>query len=161
MRSFAGRVQERYRELALSMMPHLRHAQQMDQPVVCGPFQYRARQVADNGVFLVGDASGFSDPIVGEGLAAALLQAGALVQSITSPAPEVSYRDAHQRLTRNRHRVAAIVLHLTASPGRLHRGLRGIRKRPDAMQALLGVNLGYWGFNRVTPRQWAALLFGI
>jgi hypothetical protein len=29
--------------------------------------------------------------------------------------------------------------------------------RPTALQALLGVNCGYWGFGRLSPRDWLSL----
>ena len=125
-----------------------------------GPFRYRATTVAADGVFLVGDAAGFSDPITGEGLAAAFRQARAFAASLDRPSPARSYRIAHRQIARDPRRVAALLLYLRAKPARVRRGVRGLEYAPQAMTKLLGVNFGYWGFGRITPREWFALFSG-
>jgi 2-polyprenyl-6-methoxyphenol hydroxylase-like FAD-dependent oxidoreductase len=125
-----------------------------------GPFRHRASTVAGEGIFLVGDASGFVDPITGEGLASGLEQARAFNQALTHPHPEAHYRRLHRGITGNRWRLTALLVYLASDPGRVTRAMRGLNRRPSVIPALLGINLGYWGFGRVAPREWVALLAG-
>jgi flavin-dependent dehydrogenase len=157
---FGGRLEDRYRELVGRLRPHLQGSQLSGPVSAVGPFRYRTATVARHGIFLAGDAAGFVDPITGEGMAAGLRQAEALVSCFKARMPEAAYRLAHRRLTRDPWRVAALLVYLTGSIQRAARGLRGLELAPEAMVNLLGVNLGYWGFGRITPRQWLALLAG-
>src|SRR5438067_4518633 len=100
MKEFSGQLASRYRQLALALHPELSNAAQVGKVLAVGPFSYRARTVAQRGVFLVGDAAGFSDPITGDGIATGLRQARALVDAFNSRRPESTYRRAHRRLTR-------------------------------------------------------------
>jgi flavin-dependent dehydrogenase len=160
MREFGGRLAARYREVALSLRPELRRAEMVGSVSAIGPFWYRARPVANAGVFLVGDAAGFSDPITGEGMAAGLRQAQAFAAAIEQPHPERAYRLAHRRLTSDPRRVASLVLRLSRTPALVERGIRGHQRAPAALPKLLGVGFGYWGFARITPREWVAILTG-
>jgi menaquinone-9 beta-reductase len=160
MREFGGRLAQRYREVVLALRPELGQAQQVDLPVTVGPFMYRASTVARRGVYLVGDAAGFSDPITGEGIATALRQAAALAIALESSQPERAYRRAHRRITRDPRRVAGLLLHLSRTRALVERGLRSHERAPQMLTKLLGVGFGYWGFNRITPREWVRLLTG-
>ena len=157
---FGGRLQDRYLELVRQLRPQLQRSSLSGPVSAVGPFRYRATTVARHGIFLAGDAAGFVDPITGEGIAAGLRQAEALVSCFQARLPEAAYRLAHRRLTRDPRRVAGLLVYLTGSVRRAARGMRGLERVPDAMVNLLGVNLGYWGFGRITPRQWLALLAG-
>ena len=161
MKEFAGRLDQGYRETLENLRPGLRGAPLVGPIRAVGPFRYRATTVAADGIFLVGDAAGFSDPITGEGLAAALRQAQALASTLDRPSPEREYRRRYARLTRDPRRVAALLLYLRGKPARVRRGVRGLDHAPQAMSKLLGVNFGYWGFTRITPREWLALLSGL
>jgi flavin-dependent dehydrogenase len=160
MREFAGQLPARYRAMVLAMRPGLREADQVGPVLAMGPFWYRASTVADQGVFLVGDAAGFTDPITGEGIAAALRQARAFAQALEAPNPERFYRLAHRRLTANPRRVASLVLRLSRTPRLVARGVRNHERDPQILGKLLGVGFGYWGFNRLTPRQWIRMFTG-
>jgi len=160
MREFAGRLEARYREIVLNLRPELKRADPSGPVTAVGPFRYRASTVAQDRVFLVGDAAGFTDPITGEGLAAAFRQARVLVELLGQPGAERAYRRAYRALTRDPRRVAGLLLYFSRSPARVQRGLRGLRHAPDALSNLLGVNFGYWNLSRVTPREWLALLSG-
>ena len=160
MREFAGRLGERYREVVLGLRPELSESTQIDAPVAIGPFMYRASTVAQRGVFLVGDAAGFSDPITGEGIAAALRQAQALALALESPYPERDYRRAHRRITRDPRRIAVLMLYLSRTPALVERGLRSHQRAPQMLSKLLGIGFGYWGFNRITPREWVRIFTG-
>jgi flavin-dependent dehydrogenase len=160
MRDFAGRLQPRYREIAQGVNPALREAEQVGAVHAVGPFWYRASTVADGGVFLVGDAAGFTDPITGEGIATALRQAHALAEALETANPERSYRHAHHRVTANPRRIAGLFLRLTRTPGLAERALHSQELAPELLPKLLGVGFGYWGFERLTPRDWIRLFTG-
>lgn len=160
MPAFAGRLQTAYREVARAIRPHLREAEQVGPVYAVGPFWYRANTVADRGVFLVGDAGGFTDPITGEGIAAALRQARAFASAIDAPNPERWYRVAHRRLTTNPRRVASLLLRLSRTPALVERGMRSHERAPHTLPKLLGIGFGYWGFERITPREWIRLFTG-
>ncbi len=160
MPSFANRLTEQYRAEVLATHPDLEKAELGSGVSAIGPFRHRASTVAAEGIFLVGDASGFVDPITGEGLASGLEQARAFNQALAHPHPEAEYRWLHRGITRNRWRLTALLVYLASDPGRVARAMRGLTRRPSVMPALLGINLGYWGFGRVTPREWVALLAG-
>jgi menaquinone-9 beta-reductase len=160
MSEFGGRLAARYREVALAMRPALRAAGQVGPVSAVGPFWYRASTVARDGIFLVGDASGFTDPITGEGIAAGFRQAKAVVAALDTSAPERAYRTAHQRLTRDPRRVAALLLRLSRTPQLVARGMRSHERFPQTFSTILGIGFGYWGFNRITPREWIRLFTG-
>jgi flavin-dependent dehydrogenase len=160
MNAFSGRLADEYQSIAGELVPALARASRCSEVRATGPFNYRARTVARDGVFLVGDAAGFVDPISAEGLAAALTQAGAVVRALHTQWPEAAYRAAHRRLTRDPRRVSALLMRLAATPSRAARGIRAIDRRPQIMAAMLGVNFGYWGFERISLREWVRLFTG-
>jgi flavin-dependent dehydrogenase len=160
MSAFANGLTQQYRELVLATHADLEKAELAPGVSAIGPFRHRARTVADQGIFLVGDASGFVDPITGEGLASGLEQAKAFSHALEHPQPEVEYRRQHRGITRNRWRLTALLVYLASDPGRVARAMRGLARRPSVVPTLLGINLGYWGFGRVPPREWVSLLAG-
>ena len=160
MRTFAGQLESRYRQVVREIRPALGNAQQVGDIHAVGPFSYRARTVAADGIFLVGDAAGFSDPITGEGIATGLRQAQALAAALGTRFPDRTYRRAHRRLTGDPRRVAALLLRLSRTPALVERGLRSHEVAPQMLTKLLGVGFGYWGFNRITPREWLRLFSG-
>jgi menaquinone-9 beta-reductase len=160
MPEFGGRLESRYREIAQTLRPGLRNADLVGSVSAVGPFWYRASTVAQRGVFLLGDAAGFTDPITGEGIAAALRQARAFAACLDRPQPERHYRNAHRRLTQDPRRVASLLLRLSRTPALVERGIRSHQRAPRTLVKLLGVGFGYWGFNRITPREWLRLFTG-
>lgn len=160
MREFGGRLEARYREVAHALRPALRHADLVGSVSAVGPFWYRASTVADHGVFLIGDAAGFTDPITGEGVAAGLRQARAFAAALDSSNPERAYRRAHRRLTKDPRRVAALFLRLSRTPALVERAIRSHGRSPQTLTKLLGIGFGYWGFNRITPREWVRMFTG-
>jgi flavin-dependent dehydrogenase len=160
MREFGGRLEARYREIALVLRPALRNADMVGSVAAVGPFWYRASTVAQRGVFLVGDAAGFTDPITGEGVAAGLREARAFAAALDSPHPERSYRQAHRRLTKDPRRVAALLLRLSRTTALVERAIRSHQRAPQTLTTLLGIGFGYWGFNRITPREWIRMFTG-
>jgi menaquinone-9 beta-reductase len=160
MREFGGQLESRYREIAQAIRPGLRQAELIGSVSAVGPFWYGATTVADRGIFLVGDAAGFTDPITAEGIATGLRQARALTDALTSPNPERAYRQAHRQLTKDPHRVAALFLRLTRTPALVDRAIRNHGRSPQTLTKLLGIGFGYWGFNRITPREWIRMFSG-
>jgi 2-polyprenyl-6-methoxyphenol hydroxylase-like FAD-dependent oxidoreductase len=161
MREFGGRLETRYREIALTLRPALRNADLVGSVSAVGPFWYRASTVADRGIFLLGDAGGFTDPITGEGVAAGLRQARAFAAALESPNPERFYRQAHSRLTKDPRRVAALFLRLSRTPSLVERAIRSHERAPQTLATLLGIGFGYWGFSRITPREWIRMFSGV
>jgi flavin-dependent dehydrogenase len=125
-----------------------------------GPFWYRASTVAGRGVFLVGDAAGFTDPITAEGIATGLRQARAFADALQTPNPVRTYRQAHKRLTTDPGRVASLFLRLSRTPALVDRAIRNHARSPQTLSTLLGIGFGYWGFNRITPREWLRMFTG-
>jgi flavin-dependent dehydrogenase len=160
MREFGGRLEPRYREVAQELRPELRDASLVGAVSAVGPFWYSASTVADRGIFLVGDAAGFTDPITAEGIATGLRQARAFAAALDAPDPERAYRQAHRRLTKDPRRVAALFLRLSRTPALVARAIRSQGRSPHTLTTLLGVGFGYWGFNRITPREWIRIFSG-
>lgn len=160
MREFGGQLESRYRTIAQALRPGLRDAELVGSVLAVGPFWYGATTVADRGIFLVGDAAGFTDPITAEGIATGLRQARAFAAALASPDPERTYRQAHQQLTKDPHRVAALLLRLSRTPALVDRAIRTHRQSPQTLTKLLGIGFGYWGFNRITPREWIRMFTG-
>jgi flavin-dependent dehydrogenase len=160
MHEFAGQLEARYREIVQAIRPGLRDAEMVGSVSAVGPFWYRATTVADHGIFLVGDAAGFTDPITAEGVATGLRQARAFAAGLASANPERVYRQAHRRLTTDPRRVAALFLRLTRTPALVDRAIRNHGRSPQTLSKLLGIGFGYWGFNRITPREWLRMFSG-
>ncbi len=160
MREFGGQLESRYRTIAQALRPGLRDAELVGSVLAVGPFWYGTTTVADRGIFLVGDAAGFTDPITAEGIATGLRQARAFAAALASPDPERTYRQAHQQLTKDPHRVAALLLRLSRTPALVDRAIRTHRQSPQTLTKLLGIGFGYWGFNRITPREWIRMFTG-
>jgi flavin-dependent dehydrogenase len=160
MREFGGRLEPRYREIAQAIRPGLCDADLVGSVSAVGPFWYGATTVADHGIFLIGDAAGFADPITAEGIATGLRQARAFAEALASPNPERAYRRSHQQITKDPHRVAALFLRLSRTPALVDRAIRNHRHSPQTLTKLLGIGFGYWGFNRITPREWLRMFSG-
>ncbi len=107
------------------------------------------RRVAEAGAFLVGDAGGGADPILGCGVTIAvrsgLFAARAAAQVLAgdrSGAAERSYAEAYRHETRSRRAVARALRHAAPHP-RLLRGLVGLGRRfPGMLQPLVRIVSG-------------------
>lgn len=132
-----------------------------------GPFWTGPRRVAGGRAFLAGDAAGFLDPLTGDGLTAGLTQAATLAgllspsrdlcdaRAVDAAAAQYGRWRAHQ--WRRRQVVTALALTLTGSTSLATRAMRGVTRRPTALQSLLEVNDGTRSLTGVSPRDWAAL----
>ena len=164
-RSRIGATARNYEADARATLPGLRGAELAVGPLAAGQFRQRPRTVAADGLFLVGDAAGYDDPTTGEGIGVGLLLAerlGVHVASLLSgeisrSTAEARYRRDHADLWRNRRRVTALALMMARRPWLSRRAVARAADRPQALGALLGINCGYWGFGRLTPRDWLTL----
>jgi 2-polyprenyl-6-methoxyphenol hydroxylase-like FAD-dependent oxidoreductase len=155
-----------YPAAARAAIPALRDAEMTSEPLAAGHFNHRPRRIAADGLFLVGDAAGYDDPTTGEGIGVGLLLGEALAhcldemltgrRSLESAAAK--YTRDHNRLWRNRRRITALALFMSAHPAISRRAVSRARTRPQTLGRLLGVNCGYHGFARLTPLDWLTLL---
>jgi menaquinone-9 beta-reductase len=164
-RSRMGATARNYEAAARAALPALEGAELAVSPLAAGQFRQRARTVAAGGLFLVGDAAGYDDPTTGEGIGIGLLLgerlgahiAGFLSGDVDRATAEARYRRDHAALRRNRSRVTALALTMARRPWLSRRAVARSAGCPQALGALLGVNCGYWGFGRLTPRDWLTL----
>lgn len=102
-----------------------------------GRFHQVVPRVADGRVALLGDASGYLDPITGEGMGLAFRQAEALADAFAQGGLD-RYRRAHRRLARRAWTLTRVLLALEPRP-RLRRGaFRLLGAVPGLFSALLG-----------------------
>ena len=160
-----GATAREYPAAARASLPLLRDAEMVGRPLAAGQFRQRSRTVAAGGLFLVGDAAGYDDPTTGEGIGIGLLMAERLVHHLTAllsgssdrGSAEAGYRRDHARLRRNGSRVTALALLMTRRPALARRAVTASSRRSGALQTLLGIHCGYWGFGQLTPRDWLTL----
>jgi 2-polyprenyl-6-methoxyphenol hydroxylase-like FAD-dependent oxidoreductase len=164
-RARVGEIARDYAGAAREALPELRGAEPVSRPLAAGLFRQRPRRVAGDGLYLVGDAAGYDDPTTGEGIAVGLLLAerlalhldAALSDRVSPTAAATAYAHDHRRLWKDRRRLTGLSLLLARHPQAGRRAIVRAAARPTALQALLGVNCGYWGFGRLSPRDWLSL----
>jgi len=155
-----------YAAAARAGVPTLRDAELVAGPLGAAQFRQRARAVAEGGVFLVGDASGYDDPTTGEGLAIGMLLAerlaahlGDLLSGRTSKIEAARrYRVAHADLVRERRRLTQLALLLAGSPKLSRRAIAHATTDPTTLSKLLAINCGYQTFRDLSVRDWLSLL---
>lgn len=143
----------------------LADAELVSGPLGAASFHQRVRTVAENGVFLVGDASGYDDPTTGDGIAIGILlaeslaeHAGQLLRGRTSAAAAAArYAHDHTALVRERRRLTQLALFLARSPLLSRRAIIRATTDPRALGKLVAINCGYQTFRDLTPRDWLAL----
>jgi flavin-dependent dehydrogenase len=123
-----------------------------------GPFGTRPSRVAAGRVFLVGDAAGFLDPLTGDGMSAGFVAARGLATILAAADPRAAdrYRRIDAAQWRRRVFLTRLALRITGSPALARRAVRGLSRRPAALEGLLAMNDGGSPFS-VSPRDWAAL----
>jgi menaquinone-9 beta-reductase len=164
-RSRIGIAARNYAAAARTAFPALRAARLVGRPLSAGQFRQRPVTVAADGMFLVGDAAGYDDPTTGEGIGIGLLLgerlglhlAALLDGEVDRAAAEAGYRRDHAELWRDRSRVTALALLIARRPWLSRRAVARAAERPRALESLLGINCGYWGFGKLTPRDWLTL----
>jgi menaquinone-9 beta-reductase len=104
-----------------------RHARFLGTPTVLGPLAVDAREAAIDGLLLAGDASGFVDPMTGDGLRFAV-RGGELAALAALDALEHGWRGVHARLREARRREFA-------AKWRFNRALRAFVTSPVAVRS--------------------------
>lgn len=164
-RSRIGVTARNYEASARAILPALHSAELAVRPLAAGQFRQRPHTVAADGLFLVGDAAGYDDPTTGEGISIGLLLAERLgfhvatflSGEIDRSTAEAHYRRDHAKLWRNRSRVTALALTMARHPWLSRRTVARAADQPGTLEKLLGINCGYWGFGRLTLRDWFTL----
>ena len=125
-----------------------------------GPFWVRPSRIAGDGVFLLGDAAGFLDPLTGDGMTDALVAARELARLIAAAAvePEPAFRRWEARQWRRRVFVNRLALALTGSSVLARRALRRLQQRPTTLNRLLAINDGSRSLWTLSVRDWSALV---
>lgn len=103
-----------------------------------GGFDRRVDDVARGNLALVGDASGYRDALVGDGIALALAQAEALVRALA--ASDLSlYERAHARIVRRSRLLTGALLWLVRHPDKRERILSALADDPELFDRLLAL----------------------
>ncbi len=159
LRATVGGTESRYREVVLQAHPEMADAPLLGRLRGAGPFSLRPRRVAQGRIFLAGDAAGFCDPLTGDAISAGLGQARELARLLDGDpgSAAASYQSFCDAQWRRRRAVGALARRLSGSPRLARRAVRGLARRPGALQALLEVNEGSRGFGALGPWDWAAL----
>ena len=160
-----GRIAGAYETAARHAVPALEGAELVAGPLAAGQFRQRARTVARDGLFLVGDAAGYDDPTTGEGLAIGLQLAQQLAslvgqllrREISADTAARRYRIDHMQLWRDRRRVISLALLMARTQWLSRRAVARAAKDPSTLSKLLAINCGYNSFRDLSPRDWLAL----
>lgn len=149
--AYAGIVSSAHPEVRIAPNQELRGA---------GPFWVRPSCVARRGVFLLGDAAGFLDPLTGDGMSDGMVAAQELARIIASRQhdAERAYRRWEARQWRRRAFVNRLALTLTGSSTLARRALRRLQQRPATLDRLLQINDGSASLWSMTFRDWSALV---
>ena len=164
-RSHPPMTARHYAAAARRDIPALHDAELLSGPLGAAHFHQRVRRVADGRVFLVGDASGYDDPITGDGIAIGMLLAERLAahvddllsDRVTGDAAAARYASDHASLLRDRRRVTRLSLLLARSPRVGRRALERATSDPRALRKLMAINCGYQTFGDLSARDWLSL----
>lgn len=126
----------RAEEPALDAM-YAKHAPAQEQFLSSEPVIFRARSAVEEGIFMVGDASGVIDPLTGNGMAmamqSALLAAPLILRLLQSPGDrpriENEYRERHRAMFAPRIRWSRAVARLLSNPALLDIAIRTVHTR--------------------------------
>jgi flavin-dependent dehydrogenase len=110
-----------------------RYTPAQEQYLSSEPVIFRARSAVEEGVFMVGDASGVIDPLTGNGMAmaiqSALLAAPIILRALEGAAVEDEYRQAHRKFFAKRIAWSRRVAFLLSRPRLLDALLAMVRTR--------------------------------
>ncbi len=101
----------------------------------------KLRRVTAGNVALIGEASGSSDAITGEGLAMGFRQANALAKAIVD-GDLAQYQKAHRKISALPHMMAQAMLLMDRSAWIRRQALRAFDAKPHLFQQLLSVHVG-------------------
>jgi menaquinone-9 beta-reductase len=155
-----------YAAAARNQVSAVRNAELVSRPLGAAHFHQRARSIARDHLFLVGDASGYDDPTTGEGLAIGLLLAeraaehihDLLCARISSDTAVARYGIDHARLWRERRRLTRLALLMARNPWLSRRAIAHAAEEPRTLSRLLAINCGYLRFRDLSLRDVLSLL---
>ncbi|MFQ5693424.1 MAG: NAD(P)/FAD-dependent oxidoreductase [Nitrospinota bacterium] len=143
-------------------------------PHAIAPLAFRVRAVGGPGFLLVGDAAGYADPLIGDGVYRALLSATVAAEAILDgrrrPEPPRAtpglYTTRLREALRDRDRLLALLLNLSSRPWLIERLTNRFARQPDTARQFLDVvgglqparsllAPGFWT-RLFLPRCWAA-----
>jgi flavin-dependent dehydrogenase len=104
----------------------------------------KLERVADRSIALIGDASGSTDAVTGEGLAMSFRQALALSQAISAQNLEY-YNTAHRSIGKLPHRMGFLMLLMDRWPALGSRAIQALSSSPDLFEDLIAIHLGKRG----------------
>jgi len=124
-----------------------------DRAQAAGPFRHRPRARVRDGVLLMGDAAGYLDPLTGEGVGLALMQAelfGEHVvplirdrsERVVSARACTSYLRAVDSASRPNHMLTRLMLSLSRRPAMVERTAAALAADPTLFRHLLAANIG-------------------
>jgi flavin-dependent dehydrogenase len=124
-----------------------------DRPRAAGPFRHRPLMRVRDGVLLMGDAAGYLDPLTGEGVGLALMQAELFGQHVVPlirdrservvPARACTfYLRAVDSASRSNHVLTRLMLSLTRRPAMVERAAAALAADPGLFGHLLAANTG-------------------
>jgi len=116
--------------------------QQVSETVATSPLVFAAPQAEEEGVLFAGDAAGFIDPFVGDGISLALRSGAMAAEAIAGKRQPVEaaaiYRSQYDRELRPLFRHAGWLRRLTSAPRALHRPVMAVLQSPPVMRFLIG-----------------------
>ncbi len=104
-----------------------------------GPLRRQVKAVTRGRLALVGDASGYLDPITGEGLSLAFHQAVALAESLATDSL-THYARAHRRIGRLPNTMTRLILAIERRPRLRRRVIKTLASEPRLFDRFLGIH---------------------
>ena len=115
--------------------------QQVSEAVATSPLIFAAPQAEENGVLFAGDAAGFIDPFVGDGISLALrsgmMAASAVAENDSVTGAAAIYRVQYERQLRPLFRNAGWLRRLASTPRALHRPVMALLRSPRVTSFLV------------------------
>ncbi len=146
-----ARFEERLRSFP-DLASRLAGALQASRDRGAGPFWQTTRGVTAGRVALIGDASGYLDPITGEGLGLAFRQALALAAAAES-GDLSSYSRAHARIVAPHERLTTWLLRLQRRPLLRGRAIHALARAPGLFSRILSAHNGELPWRSVPGRE--------
>ena len=133
-----------------NLQERIKKSDVLDDSVAAGPLYQKALSAANGKILLIGDASGFFDPITGEGINLAAMQALLLEKYVVLPLKEktvnlekalTDYSRACTHIYRPYRIFTSLVLLLRLWPSVTNKVIQFLQAFPTIFQKLLSVNM--------------------
>lgn len=168
---FKGNLENRYLEFlhSLKALRHrLRQSKLLGPVVAVGPLGFTVTPCYRPGLLLVGDSSGFLDPLTGQGMTLALKDVEAAVPIVAKAFAANDFSDEmlapyareRSRLKEDLVLLTCLLLNLSRLKCVGDRVIRRLHDRPEALQKLLGIVAGTVTYRELSLREKFALVVG-